>query len=145
MSWLRSTGVGNELQQRSVGIAKVDTSPRPFGAETLDRPTMDRHVAVAEMRDGLCDGAFPFKTQVAVAGLDRQPRHLGGCEAWAMQVELSIAEPVAPSRRPSHQLGSQHVAIEGVRALPVGHVDDAMVELDWQCHERSRSCERLAV
>src|SRR3954454_5291666 len=116
MSWPGS--IGNEFQQRSVRIAKVDTGPRPFRAEALDRPAMDRHLATVEMRDGVCNRAFPFKAQVAVAGLDRQPRHLGRCEARAVQIELGVAEPVAPSRWPPHQLGPQNVAIEGVRALP---------------------------
>ena len=71
---------------------------------------MDRHFATVEMPDRVCDRAFPFKAQVAVAGLDRQPRHLGRCEARAVKVELGVAETVAPSRWPPHQLGPQHVA-----------------------------------
>src|SRR5262249_3161110 len=104
---------------------------------------MDRHLAAVEMRNGAGKRAFPFKAQVAVAGLHWQPRHFGRCKARAVQVELGVAEPVAPSRRPPHQLGPQHVAIEGVRALPVRYVNDAMVELDWQCHEASWSRQVL--
>src|SRR5262245_62524354 len=87
------------------------------------------------MRDGVRDRAFPFEAEVAVARLHRQPRHLGGREARAMQIELGVAEPVAPSRWPPHQLRPKHIAIERVGTLPVGDMDDAVVELDRQCHE----------
>ena len=91
---------------------------------------MDRHLAAAKMRDRISDRPFPFETQVAVAGLDRQPRHLGRLEARAMQVELGIAEAVGPAVRPLDQLGAEHVSIERVRALPIGDMHDAVVEGD---------------
>src|SRR5262249_25486284 len=90
--------------------------------------------AAREMRDRIVDRPLPFEAEVAVAGLDRQPRHLRRREPRAMQIELRVAKPVRPANRPLDQLRPEHVAIERVRALPVGDVDHAMTETDGKRH-----------
>jgi hypothetical protein len=47
-----------------------------------------------------------------------------------MQVELRGAETIGPALRAANELGPQHIAIERVRALPVGDMHDAVVEGD---------------
>src|SRR5688500_3260384 len=60
-SWLSSCSglVGNELEQRAVGIAERHAGAWPLGAEALDRAGVNRDVAVVEMRDGVADRPIP--------------------------------------------------------------------------------------
>jgi hypothetical protein len=46
-----------------------------------------------------------------------------------MDVELPVAETVGVADRALDQFRAQHLGVEGVRALPVGDVNDAMIEL----------------
>jgi hypothetical protein len=80
------------------------------------------------------DRTVPFEAEVAVAGLNRQPRHLGGMKAGPVQIELRGAEAVGPTLRAANELGAEHVVVERVRALPVGHMHDAVIERDRQRH-----------
>src|SRR6516162_10258070 len=98
----------------------------------LDRPGLDRYPAAPEVRDRVGNGSIPFEAQIAVPRLDRQARHFGRMHAWSMQIELRRAEAVCPSLPAANEFGAQHVAIEGVRALPVGDMHDAVIESDRQ-------------
>jgi hypothetical protein len=98
---------------------------------------MDRNPAALEMADRVGNRTGPFETEIAVAGLHRQPRHLGGMKARAMQVELRRTEAVGPALRTANELGAEHVAIERVRALPIGDVHDAVIEGDGKHHRSS--------
>src|SRR5665213_388579 len=100
---------------------------------------MDRHVVLVQMLDGAFDWAIPFKTEIAVAGLHRQTRDLGGADALAVDVELLVTEAISPANRALHQLGAHDVAIEGVGAIPVGDMDDAVVELGGNSHRYTPS------
>src|SRR5262249_49191543 len=140
-SWMVS--IGNELEQRAIGVAKIDARPRPLRAEAFGRPGVDLHAAALEMSDGRRDRPVPFETEIAVAGLDGQPRHFGGMKARTMQIELHGAESICPALRPGDELGAEHVAVECVRALPVGHMHDAMIELDRQRHRRLPAPRRV--
>src|SRR5262245_28487961 len=89
------------------------------------------------MRDRILDRPGPLETEIAVAGLHREPRHLRGMEAWPMQVELRGAEAIGPAGRALHQLGAEHAAVERIGALPVRNMHDAMVKCDRKRHRSS--------
>src|SRR5207253_2868675 len=122
--------VGDEFEQRAVGVTEIDAGASPLGAETPDRPGMDRNPAALEMADRVGNRTGPFETEIAVAGLHGQPRHLGGMKAGAVQIELRRTEAVGPALRAANELGAEHVVIERVRALPIGDVHDAVIEGD---------------
>src|SRR5258708_36385871 len=88
------------------------------------------------MRDGIGDRAFPFETDVAIAGLHRQPGHDHAAHAGSVKIELGIAEPIGKKLSARHHLGAHHVAVEGIGPLPVGDMDDAVVEFDGKGHWR---------
>jgi hypothetical protein len=46
-----------------------------------------------------------------------------------MNVELPVAEAVGVADRPLDRFRAQHLGVEGVRASPVGDVNDAVIEL----------------
>src|SRR4051794_22040917 len=129
-----STQIGDEFEQRAVRIAKIYARACTLRAEALDRPGVDRHAQALEMGNGVGNGPVPFEAKVAVAGLDRKARHLGRMKSRPMQIELDPTEAVGPTLRPTNELGAEHVAIERVRALPVGNVHNAMIERDGQRH-----------
>jgi hypothetical protein len=60
----------------------------------------------------------------------RKPRDLGRMKSRSMQVELRGAETVGPTLWALNELGAQHIAVERVRALPIGDMHHAMVEGD---------------
>src|SRR5262249_29603428 len=91
--------IRNEFQQRAVGVAEIDAGAGALCAEALDRPGVDGHTAALEMDDGICDRPVPLEAKIAVAGRDRQPRHLGRMKARTMQVELRGAKTVGPALR----------------------------------------------
>src|SRR5437763_1296392 len=122
--------VGNELQERAVGVAEIDDRARAPCAEAPQRPRLDADAAALEVTDGIGNRAVPLEAQIAVARCYRKPRHLGGVKGRSMQVELRGAETIGPALRTSNELGAQHIAVERVRALPVGHMHDAVVEGD---------------
>src|SRR6266702_687234 len=122
--------IGNEFQQRAVGVAEIDAGAGALGAEALDRPRIDGNAATLKVGDGVGNRPVPLEAEVAVARLDRKPRHLGRMKARSMQVELRNAEPIGPPLRAPNELGAEHVAVERVRALPVRDVHHAVVERD---------------
>src|SRR5262249_40220603 len=77
---------------------------------------------------------FPLEADIAVAGLHRQARHDHAAHPGPVKIELGIAEPVGKKLPARHYLGAHHIAIEGIGALPVGDVDDAVVEFDGKGH-----------
>src|SRR5262245_13301151 len=122
--------VGNEFQQRAVGVAKIDAGAGALRAEALDRPGVDRDAAALKVDDGVGNRPIPLEAEVAVARLDRKARHLGRMKARSMQIELRGAEPIGPALRAPNKLGAEHVAVEHVRALPVRDMHHAVVECD---------------
>ena len=75
-------------------------------------------------------GPSHWKHRSLLPGCYRKPRHLGGMKPRSMQVELRGAETIGPALRTTNELGAQHIAVERVRALPVGDMHDAVVEGD---------------
>src|SRR3954451_17179355 len=80
------------------------------------------------MLDRSLDRAVPAEADVAVAGANAILRDRVRGHAGAMDVELLVAEAVREARGPGHDLGADDVAVERVRALPVGDRDDEVVE-----------------
>src|SRR5215471_18376488 len=122
--------VGNEFQERAVGVAEIDAGAGPLGAEALQRPGLDRNAAALEVNDGIRDRSVPLEADIAVARSYRKPRDLGRMKSRSMQVELRGAETVGPALWALNELGAQYIAIERVRALPIGDMHHAVVEGD---------------
>jgi len=133
-SFLRWLRIGNKFHQRAVRIAEVHACAGALGAETLHRSSFDGNAAVLEMPHCVGDRSIPLEAQVAVAGGDRQPRHLGGGDSWSVHVELPIAEAISKAHGARDQLGAQDAGVEGIRTHPVGDMDDAMIERYRQRH-----------
>src|SRR4051812_13831891 len=122
------SAVADELEKAAVGVAEVHARPRSAHAAALDRAELDLDAVLAQMLRGVLDRAVPGPAQVAPAGRDRDARDRRRVDARAVQVELRVAEAVAEPVADRHDLGAQHVAVERVGALPVGDVDDTVVE-----------------
>ena len=89
----------------------------------------------AQVLDRLRDRTVPCEAQVAVARLDGDARERLGRQPGAMTVQLDVAEAVG--RAPAGQLfdlGTEHVAIEGVGSIPVRHLDHCVIEADREDH-----------
>src|SRR4051812_42002758 len=63
-----SARVGDELQQRAVGIAEVHAARRPTRTVARDRPLLDLDAARAHVRRGLLDRPGPYEAEVGAAG-----------------------------------------------------------------------------
>src|SRR5262245_27018275 len=83
-----------------------------------------------EMRDCAFDRALPFETQIAVARLYRQPRDLSRLHPRSVHIELFVAKSIGPADRPADQLRAHHLAVEPVGPVPIGDMNDAMIECD---------------
>src|SRR5579883_63272 len=136
--------VGHELHQRSIRIAEVDAGAAALGAEALHRAGFDLDAVALQVRDSVGDRTSPLEAEVAVARLHRQPRHLGRLDARPVHVELLVAEPVREAGGPRYQLGAEHVAIERIRALPLGDMDDTVIEPRRQCHDLGHDVHPLS-
>ena len=102
------------------------------------RPGFDSNAVAHEMRHGVLDPARPLAAQVAVPGRHGHARDQHRSNSRAMDVELLLADAV---RRPPgvfDDLGTDDIAIEGVRSFPVGDVDDDVVETR---HDQAFGCE----
>src|SRR4029078_11372843 len=62
-----STQIGDKLEQRAVGVAKIYARSRTLRAEALDRPGMDRHAQALKMGNGVGNRPAPLETKVALA------------------------------------------------------------------------------
>src|SRR3954451_5326691 len=80
------------------------------------------------MLDCSLDPAVRAEAAVAVAGADSTLRDRVRVHAGAVDVELLVAEAVREAGAAADDLGADDVAIERVRALPVGDRDDEVVE-----------------
>ena len=124
----RGLVVGDELQQRPVWIAEVDALALAACAVALDGSFLDRDAAFGEMRHGATDRAVPDEAQVAIAGLDRDPRNWASGDAGAMDLQLLCSEAVRPPWLTCNELGAKDIAVEAVRSLPIRHGNNAMIQ-----------------
>src|SRR5437588_8707226 len=90
-----------------------------------------------EVLNGFLDRSGPDEAEVTVAGLDRllgvQP-----VESWPVDDQLPSAEPVvAEPFVLLVDLGTQDIAGETVRGLPIRHGDHAMVAHEARIHRRA--------
>jgi hypothetical protein len=82
-----------------------------------------------QVGDRIFDGSLPFKTQVAIPGLDRQPCDLGRPYAWSVHIELPVTQPVNPAMRPLYERNPYYFFVEFIGPIPIGNVDDAVIKL----------------
>src|ERR1700727_1541653 len=89
------------------------------------------------MFDGVLDWAVPLKTQIAVAGRNRDLGEGGADRAGTVDVELLGAEAVCPRAIAAvDELGTEHVSVERGRDRPVRYVNHAVIELAEQAGHR---------
>ena len=81
--------------------------------------------------DGCLDRASPDEAQVGIPRTHPLPRDRERHGARAVDVQLLRAESVREAALVElDELGAEDVAVEGVRALPLGDGDDDVVERD---------------
>src|SRR6516225_5411740 len=112
--------VGDEFEQRAIGITEVDAGTGAFRPKTLHRPGMNGDAPALEMGNGVNNGPMPLEAQIAVSRLHRQSCNLGGVHSRPMQVELHGAETIGPALPAANELGAKHISVEGIRAFPLG-------------------------
>jgi hypothetical protein len=140
--------IRNKLQQRPVGIAKINAHTLTFGPEARDRSELHWHIAASQMRDRRVDRPMPFEAQITVTGLNWQPGHRHGTKTRAVHIELRPTKPVRPPRELFDEISAHDLLVECVAACPVGHVNHAVVEryakhLTLPLRLRSRNVKRL--
>jgi hypothetical protein len=140
--------IRNKLQQRPVGIPKINAHTLTFGPEARDRPELHCHIAASQMRDRRVDRPMPFEAQITVTGLNWQPGHRHGTKTRAVHIELRPTKPVRPPRELFDEISAHDLLVECVAACPVGHVNHAVVEryakhLTLPLRLRSRNVKRV--
>ena len=81
------------------------------------------------MQGDVLDPAGPDEAEIAVPRPHAPARNRVRLRARPVDVQLLHAEPVRVAALVElDELGAQNVAVEGVRALPVGDGDDDVVE-----------------
>jgi hypothetical protein len=122
--------VGDELDQASVGVAEVDARTSALSTVSRHWSLLDLDVVLAEVRGRALDRSRPFEAEVAVSRRYRDPSDGIAVCSRTVHVELLSPESIGPRAGASvDQFRPEHIAVEDVRSLPIGHVDDAMVEL----------------
>lgn len=67
---------------------------------------------------------------IAVSGRHRDPSNRMRRDTGPMNVQLRVSESVRPGAAAAvDELGAEHIAIEGVRPVPVRDMDDALIKL----------------
>ena len=112
----------------SIRIPEVDAHPVAGRPVSSHRSELDLDAGAVQVRDRVVDRPGPHEAEIAPAWLHRELRDGRGLHAGAVHVELLSPEAVRPTRPDRDELGAQHVTVEGVRALPLAHVDHAVVE-----------------
>src|SRR5215471_3134814 len=126
----RDLSVGDELEQRAIGIAEVDAHPIAARTCALDRSELGGYAMCVQMCLSLRDRSGPLETQIAVSRRNGAPRHRRGIESGPVTVELQVAKSIGPTIAPRYSLCAHHIPIERVRPRPVRDMDDAVIELE---------------
>src|ERR671937_2179606 len=126
------SGVRDELEQAPVRVPEIEARSVPAPAAAAHGPPLDRHAASGQVLHRLLDRALPDEADVAVPRLHRLSRdEAAHVHAGAVHVHLLVAEAVGkPPVAVLHELRADDIAIERVRALPLGDGDDDVVEPD---------------
>jgi hypothetical protein len=122
-------GVHDELQQRTVGVAKVCTASSPSSAVAYDRSLFHVDAVLQEMSRELVWAAVPYEAQIAAAGEDRARRdQRSNVESGTVHIQLLVPEAEGDSTiSVIDNLRSQHVAVERDRPIPVADPNDHMI------------------
>lgn len=123
------TLIRDKLHQGSIGIAKIHAHALPFHARSNSRTDLDRYALRLKVRNRFLDRPWPLKTQITAASRDRNPCVRIARLSRAMHVQLLVSKTIGPPVRKRDKLGAKNVAIETIRALPVGDRDDAVIKL----------------
>ena len=95
----------------------------------LDRPPLDLDAVLGEVLDRALDRPIPDEAQVGGAGWGLGGGHGLRRRGGTVHVELGVRKPVGPAAPGQlDDLRAQHLAVERVRALPVGDGDDDVIE-----------------
>src|SRR6476646_777980 len=86
--------VRDELEQRSVGVAEVDALAVAAGAAARDRADLDLDAHGRQVLDRAVEGAVPDEADIAVPRTHGIARHRRRVDAWAVHVQLLVAEAV---------------------------------------------------
>jgi uncharacterized protein YuzE len=131
--------VDDQLEQASIGVAEVDARAGAATAAPLDRTLLDLDAVPAKVLERPVYRARPDEAEVAVSRADAIARDRVRVGAGPVHVELLVVETVGVAPEAElNQLRAEHVPVEGVRALPVGDGDHAVVEPD-ALHAAQRS------
>lgn len=96
------------------------------------------------MLDRVVDRPVPDEAEIAVARPHRNSRHREGTAPGAVNVQLLLTETVGETAAVLDELRTHGVAEEGVRALPVGDGDDAVVERGYWIASAPSRCRASA-
>ena len=92
------------------------------------------NAVLLQMRYRVVNRSLPFKTKIAVAGLDRQTRNFSRLYTRSVHIELLVTKSVGPTVRPLHKFGSYYFFVEFIGPVPVGDGNDAMVDVQTRRH-----------
>ena len=122
-------GVHDELQQRTLRVAKVRTASSPSSAVAYDRSLFHVDAVLREMSRELVWAAVPYETQIAAAGENRAARdQRSNVESGTVDIQLLVPEAEGDSTiSVIDNLRSQHVAVERDRPVPVADRNDPMI------------------
>jgi hypothetical protein len=85
--------VGDELEQRAIGVAEVDARAIASCALAPYGPKLDGDAMRLQLRLSPCDGFGPLETKIAVSWLNGELRHRYGIESGPVTVKC-----VSPKR-----------------------------------------------
>jgi hypothetical protein len=116
----------------------MDARSHPAGALPCNRAQLDGDAVRKQVSGGLVGRTCPDEAEIAVAGPHRIDGSRFRRRAGTVHVQLlAVGEPVREAPvLDLHELGTEHVAVEGIRAFPVGHGDHDVIDanLDGYSH-----------
>jgi hypothetical protein len=122
-------GVHDELQQRTVRVAKVGTGSSPCAAVAYDGSLFHVDAVLREMSGEFVWVALPYETQIAAARHDRVGRdQRSNVESGTVHIQLLVPEAEGDSTICMiDNFRSQHVAVERDRPVPVADRNDHVI------------------
>src|SRR6478735_4265210 len=98
--------VRDELEQRPVGIAKVDAPPLSSRAEAPYWPKFDCNTVICKVGHGVVDLALPHKAQVGPARCDGRPCVRCALDSRTVDVQLVRPEAIREAGAGSNDVGA---------------------------------------
>src|SRR5438128_9845683 len=87
-----------------------------------------------KVADSFVDRPRPFEADVAVTRANRFKRDIPRVGSRTVDTQVLVAEAVDESAAPLDYLGTKYVSVEGIRALPIGDGNHAVVDDDRSRH-----------